>query len=172
MSDNTQPFNPSHPDWVTTHLLETYLEFIKGSIGTKAYQHWYGHRQADPSKTLDLTAGGTLQLSCSYFVSAVLTTFGLIEKIHATTAGTIRDMQSSGWHELTNPQVGAVLIWEKYVLPDGAAFPHCGFYVAEGKAISHVGGDIKMPYEHDWKHVPPDPAERKVASIWWHDKLV
>jgi hypothetical protein len=163
------PVNPSNPEWITDHVLETYLAHIKGTVGSTAYRHWYVHQKKDPQTVKDVTNGG--QRSCAYYASAVLVTFGLTYKILASTNGLLRDMWGIGWYELQEPRPGAVLVW----LPregETGNYPHLGFYMGDDKAISTIGGDICTPMEHDWRYVPPKSDHRELHSIWWHDKLV
>jgi hypothetical protein len=168
-----------NPNWITTHLLETYLAHIRGTLGSRAYRHRYVHRSEEPEKTIDITRDG--EISCAFYTSLILTSFGLIDmhsavrgtlSIHSATEGILRDLPLSGWYEIPEPRVGSVLIWESRAISDGSLHRHSGFYMGDDKAISHVGNDIRAPHEHDWRYVPPNPQERTVESIWWHDKLV
>lgn len=161
--------NPSIPEWVTTHLLETYLAHIRGSLGSKSYRHWYVHQNKDPNVAKDVTNGG--QRSCGYFASAVLVVFGLAYKLRAETQGLLKDMWSHDWYEIKEPRPGAVLVWIPREAETGS-YPHIGFYIGDGVAISHIGGDVCAPAEHDYNYVPPKSDHRELHSIWWHDKLV
>ncbi len=161
--------NPSLPQWISTHILETYLAHIRGSIGSQSYRHWYGHQNMSPGEVKDVTNAG--QISCAYYASCVLVAFGLAYKLRAETQGLLKDMWSHDWYQIEEPRPGAVLLWMPRQTQTGK-HPHIGFYMGEDKAISHIGGEVCAPTEHDWSYVPPKADHRELHSIWWNDRLV
>ena len=145
-------------------LLDTYLAVIKGSVNSKAFKHLYAETL---NKRVDILKNG--KLSCSFFASSILSSFGLMESIHATVNGTEKDLRASGWKEIKHLRVGSVLIWEIKSKKD--PHRHIGFYVGDDEAVSN-SSNIKVPATHHWtfgwhKNKP----RRKVEAIFWHKKL-
>lgn len=143
----------------------TYLSVIAGSVGTKMFRRFY----AEGSKRRDILEDGNL--SCAYFVSAVLHLFKLIEAPHVTVAGTIKDMESSGWRRIPKARIGCVIEWEKIAGEDGNMHSHLGFYVGSGRAISN-SAEKGVPVEHHWTFGATKSAPRRaIAAFFWHTKL-
>ena len=90
-------------------------------------------------------------MSCAFFVSAILTLVGLAKSIHGTVDSTVKELVESGWVEITEPKIGAVVVWEKEIV-DGEEHKHIGFCVSHNEAISNS-------------------SIKKVPNIFWHEKL-
>src|SRR3989339_1418364 len=88
-------------------LKETYLAFIKNSIGSRSFKNFYSKIN---KKKQDVLNDG--ELSCAFFVSTIVTIFGLSKKIHTTVNSTVDDLLKFGWVEVRRPRIGAVLVWE------------------------------------------------------------
>ena len=141
-------------------LKENYLAAIHNSVGSKLFQNFY--TQIDSQKQ-DIMKGG--ELSCAFFASSILVLFGLCSKVHGTVDGTILDLVESGWHEISKPKIGAVLLWEAKDFEE-ESHKHIGFFVGGDKAISNSSRK-KVPARHSWTF----GGKRKVIGIWWNEKL-
>lgn len=146
-------------------LKETYLSVIKNSVGSKIFNNLWA--LADGEKTDILNDG---RKSCGYFVSGILLWFGLIKERHATVHGTLGDMEKFGWEKISEPEIGAVLHWEKE-LGNGEFNEHVGFYMGENLAISTSAKD-RTVVEHHWTYGEEGgQPKRKVIAIYWHPRL-
>jgi len=114
-------------------MAESYLAFVKNSVGTKAYRNFYAIDER--GKKVDVLKNG--EISCAIFVSTVLWRFKLIKKLHFTVRRTVEDILASG-HKKTAAklQPGDVLVWEENDNKDWP-HPHIGFYVGNNQAISN-----------------------------------
>lgn len=146
-------------------VFDSYIDFIRGSVGSKSYRHDY---YLINGNKLDVLENGNL--SCAYYASAILKVFDLIPVSHTTVKSTVFDMEKIGWRKIENPRVGCVLVWEG---KDGSSgiHKHIGFYMGDKKAISN-SDKKRCPIEHHWtfgevKGMP----KRKVEAIYWHSKL-
>ncbi len=142
-------------------FFENYLTMIRGSVGTNMFRNLYA--EIEWAKK-DITENGNL--SCAFFVSSLLKILGLTKEIHATVDGTVRDLLSSEWYEISEPKVGAVLVWEKVDFGENSFHKHIGFYMGENKAISN-DAKIGNPQIHDYTF----EGTRKIEKILWNKKL-
>lgn len=133
-------------------LKKTYLKFIRNSIGSKMFRNFY-LKQGD--ETFDSLKDG--ELSCAFYVSSVLTTFALIERIHGTVAVTVKDLENSGWARLDKPTPGDVIVWDA----DAAGHEHIGFYIGRAMAVSNSTAKRKIS-KHHWTY----NDTRKVIAIY------
>lgn len=142
-------------------IRDTYLAVVKNSVNSEIFKNFYAlvGRQKK-----DLTRDG--ELSCAYFVSAVLKTFDLIQKVHLTVRETIKDMEKSNWFLVKKPESGAVLIWEKKEFSPKDKHSHIGFYIGKNLAVSNSSLKRKIVL-----HPSTFENKRKIASIYWHKKL-
>lgn len=83
--------------------------------------------------------------------------------MHATVAGTEKDMLKNGWQETKDLREGAVLVWEK----NHNGHSHMGFCVGNDEAISNGSQDSGFPHKH---HVTYN-GQRKIEKIYWHPSL-
>ncbi len=134
---------------------DTYISVIKNSVGSNMFRNLFIDLEG---KKIDATEDGNL--SCAFFVSAVLHMFGYIKGIHATVNGTLKDMKESGWVVIDKPVVGSVILWGESL--DSSGHRHVGFYVGEGKTISN-NSKSKVPVEHDLDF----EGKRKIEEILW-----
>ncbi len=153
---------------IQLHLFETYLAVIKNSVGTKMFRNFF--MEID-GKKIDATRNGVV--SCAFFVSNVLhmfPTLKLIREPHLTVSATVKDLLESGWKEISEPRVGAILIWEPKLLA-GSINAHIGFYTGEAMAISN-SYENGTPAEHHWTNGEDNGKPvRKVEKIFWHEAL-
>jgi len=141
-------------------LYDTYLAFIKNSVGSKSFRNLY---LLQDNRKIDALNNG--QFSCAVFVSWVLRIFYLIKEGHATVEGLMEDLKKSGWYEIKKPKIGSILVWEEIFL-NGTLNRHMGFYVGNKKAISN-SRNKKTPVKHHWTF----NGKRKVELILWNHKL-
>lgn len=139
---------------------ETYLAVIKNSVGSRMFQNFYA--TVDDMKKDIMNGGG---LSCAFFVSSITMLTGLSKNLHGTVDGTVRDLNESGWGEISDLRIGAVIIWEKEIF-DGEEHKHIGFYIGNNEAISNSSLK-KVPVQHNATF----DGKRKIANILWNSKL-
>ncbi len=138
-------------------IKESYLARIDGVLGVKTFRNLYA-RGVDGVKQ-DILGNG--DRSCALVVSTVLVGFQLIGTVHATVAGTISDMEESGWVRIRRPRTGCVVVWNANT--GGRAHQHIGFYRGPGTAISN-NSEEGVPKLHSYRVYP-------VAALYWNPKL-
>ncbi len=117
----------------------------------------------------DITDGGSL--SCAFFLSAVLYINKLIKDMHANMAGLEKDLEASGWVQISQTREGAVVVWEpRAPLKERSYEPtqlHAGISVGGGRVVSNASSSTLIPAEF-----PEDyDGGRKILRIWWHPEL-
>ena len=137
-------------------LRDTYLAVINNSVGTAMFRNFYA--EVDGVRS-DIMRDG--DLSCAFYVSAVLKMFGYISRLHGTVDGAVEDMRTSGWVDTKEPKPGDVIVWEKKKFDNGEEHNHMGFYLGENKAISNSDRE-RVPVIHEF-----EPG-RKVEAILTH----
>lgn len=112
---------------------ESFLAFIKNSVGSKAYRNFYVKKGNKPH---DVLRRG--HLSCAFFVSSVLHLFGLIKQPSFTIARTVEKLLDGGAKRvvLNKIQPGDILIWVPLTDKTGS-HNHMGFYVGGRQAVSN-----------------------------------
>ncbi len=149
----------------TPNTFDTYLAMIQNSVGSRAFQDMW-MRQA--THKVNITKQGSV--SCAFFVSTIMSSLRYIYAVHATVAGTIRDLEISGWTKVRSPKPGAILIWEEKIHPSGP-HTHIGFYIDENTAISNdPTGDTPIRH-HPTFGVKNDQPERKIVAIYWKPSI-
>lgn len=144
---------------------DSYIATIKNSVGSKTFNSLWADVDG---KREDILDDG--RKSCGCFVSGILLWFGLAKERHATALGTVRDMKESGWHEIQEQKIGAVLQWEK-MEGSGEINEHIGFYMGDKTAIS-TSKEERSPIEHHWTYGEENgKPKRKIIAIYWHPKL-
>jgi hypothetical protein len=150
--------NPSPK--ISPLIKETYLAAVRNSTGSRLFRNLYA--KVNGKKT-DILKGG--ELSCAFFVSALVSLLGLCKRIHSTVDGAVLDLKESGWSEIAQPRVGSIVVWEPLHF-EGEEHRHIGFYVGNHKAISN-SSTKKTPARHDLTY----DGKRKVIQILWNNKL-
>src|SRR3989344_7279627 len=112
-------------------LLENLIAVASASVGSPLFRNLYARVG---NRKVDILKNG--ELSCAFFVSAVLKMFSLVRGVHATVAGTVRDLKTSGWRTVRKPKPGCVIVWRPKTFADGEAHAHIGFYIGRGLAVS------------------------------------
>jgi hypothetical protein len=154
----------AEPPVIKLDLFASYLSMIAGAVNSRQWRHLYaqvnGRRQ-------DLLGNG--RRSCAFFVSGLLTARGLLQSMHATVAGTVQDLEASGWVRIKRPRKGAVLVWEQAAQVGPAVHPHIGFYVGPQRAISN-SSKRGVPVRHHWTYGTRANGQpkRRITAIYWH----
>ena len=138
---------------------DTLQAMLIASVGTKMFQHVYVKVEG---KQKDVMQKG--ELSCAFYVSSMLSMFGLIDKSHATVRTTEKKLMEHGWKRARTFKFGNVLIWDATRQSDG--HQHIGFYLGNQKAISNSSMK-KVPHIH---HVTYQ-RKRPVLRMYCHDAL-
>ncbi len=127
---------------------------IKNSLGIKLFRNAYFKKN---KKVEDICKNG--KLSCAFYVSTLLKIVNLVENIHYTVKGTLKDMERSGWRESKILIAPCVVVWSKL-----NNHYHLGFYVGDNKFVSNNSskGIIK---------VHPNFKNRKIVKIYCHKNL-
>ncbi len=139
---------------IKSDIKKSYLAMIKNSQGTKMFSDYFAFVKG---KSKNLLKKG--RLSCAFFVSSVLKIFNLIESVHLTVKGTIKDLKKSGWQKTKRPKIGDILVWEK----EQGHF-HIGFYLGKNQAISN-SSKKGFPEKHHYTY----KGKRKIIEIFSYD---
>ena len=145
-------------------LKKSLLKTIENSVGTKMFRSSY---YILAGKETDILKNGGL--SCALYVSTVLYVFKLIAGPHATVAGTIKDLEKSGWRKVSSPGPGDVLVWRPAKFKNGSKHSHVGFCLASNYAISNsskLGYPVKHHITFGTKGTKPII---KIASIYRYE---
>jgi len=146
-------------------LLDTYLAVVKNSTGSNAFRNFYAKVRG---RKRDIARDG--ELSCAFFVSSVLLTFGLIKRLHGTVSGVERDLKRSGWKRIARPRTGSIFVWEELEDDRGEGHKHIGFYLGGTKSVSN-SSRLGQPAEHHFKFMTKNGCCRKISAIHWHPRL-
>jgi hypothetical protein len=117
---------------------KTFLEAIKNSVGSKQYRNFFVEINGEEK---DILEDG--KNSCAYFVSSLLKEFNLLEEVHTTVDGLVKDLGEK-WEELSviDREPGDILIWESE-----GQMGHIGFAIEDGEAISN-STEKRVPHIH------------------------
>lgn len=126
---------------------ESYLVFIKNSVGTRMFRNFFV--LDEKNKKFDVLKNG--QMSCAFFVSTVLKSFGLIRKPHFTVGRTVEDLLQSKAKKvrISDLKPGDVLVYESISGKSGN-HNHIGFYLGNNLAVSNSEFK-KMVVKHHYK---------------------
>ncbi len=133
---------------------KSYLTMIKNASKTKIFANYFAKIN---SKEKDILENG--RLSCAFFVSSILKIFNLIENIHLTVKGTIKDLEKSGWQKTKKPKIGDILVWE-----EKQGHYHIGFYLGREQAVSN-SSKKGFPEKHHFTY----SNQRKIIEIFSYD---
>jgi hypothetical protein len=145
---------------IERHLFETYLEMIRGSVGTKMFQHFYATFDGERRDTMN---GG--YTACAFYVSSILTIFGWLKAPNSVVESVVAKLEETGWQKVAEPEDGDVLVYEEAGVDenDPEPMPHIGFYIGNERAISNSSTQ-RVPIEHDWRF--RETRERTVTAIY------
>lgn len=129
---------------------------IKNSLDTNLFQSVYFFIN---NKSQDIYKKG--KLSCAFYVSTILKIIDMLENIHATVNGTIKDLEKSGWYKINNLKKGAVIIWSS----NKEGHRHIGFYIGKNQAVSN-NSKLKKPSIHSINY-----NNRAIELIYFHKDL-
>lgn len=146
-------------------LFENYIALIRSSIDSILFQKFYCSVNGRKVEVLD-----NGRLSCASYVTFILKLFSLVSDLQITVHRAMDDMKRSGWDEIQEPKVGAVVVWEEKRSEvdqtsaiQASSHKHIGFYIGNGQAVSN-SSLTKAPVVHPWNFRP-------VYLILWHSKL-
>jgi len=139
-------------------LQKSYISMIKNSIWTRMFRNNFFELSW---KKIDVLKNWSD--SCAYFVSSILKIFDLIENIHATVGGTIKDIikywrEEYKWKEI---QIWAILVWE-----EKNWHKHIWFYIWNNKAISNSSSKKEI-VKHNWNY----NSKRNIEKIYVNHKI-
>jgi len=139
-------------------VLKNYLTVARASAGSQFFRKCYF--QID-NRPVEVLRDG--DLSCAFFVSAILKLFNLIKELHTTVVGTERDCELHGWREIKKPKPGAIIVWGPKKFKSGETHKHIGIFLGAGKAVSN-NSKKRSPSIRAWDYRP-------VERILWNEKL-
>ncbi len=143
--------------------VETLRQMVVSSVGSKMFRSSYFF---SGEKIKDFCRGG--KLSCVFYVSFLLSAFGLIKGLHLTVDGLEKDLSESGWFSVPiSPFISlcSVVIWKKRKGFNGKEHRHAGFYIGrESCCVSTKNG---VPAEHDMYC----DEKREIDRIFAHPAL-
>lgn len=114
-------------------LSESLKVILERSVGSSLFRTLYGER-GDVLE--DVINDG--DLACAFFVSTLLSMFGLLSRgVHTTVTKTLQDMLVSDWNETTHPEALAVVLWKEKMGSDGKPHFHIGICTDDTFAIEH-----------------------------------
>ncbi|MER3407162.1 MAG: hypothetical protein C4278_01940 [Patescibacteria group bacterium] len=132
------------------------FKLIKNSVNCKFFQSIYFIDEKGKSK--DILKKG--ELSCAFYVGVILRILKLVDSVHTTVEGTIKDMLENGWQETDKLVKGAVIVWEKR-----NGHYHIGFYLGNKKAVSN-SSQKRKPIIHSLNY-----QNRKIEKIYIHPEI-
>ena len=150
-------------------IRKTYLAMIEDSSGSAMFRKLFVSRQDGPYDVI-----GNGDLACAFFVSSILALCQLTrDGVHTTVDETIRDMMESGWYEVKEKQVGAVVVWGlKLSDTDGLMHRHIGFCMGEVLAVS-TNSKRRSPQIHLLEGLLTETGKpRGVQAYYMHPSLV
>jgi hypothetical protein len=140
---------------------DSFLQFIKNSIGTRMFRNSYYSLN---NKKTDILQNGSL--SCAVFASSLLFIFKFIKDVHATVDGTIRDLEESGWEKVNKAAAGDVIIWEAIEVKGRSLHKHIGFYLGNNQAVSNSSKTGLIAKHHLTYGAKAGKPKRKIESIY------
>ncbi len=148
---------------VEINISKTFLTMARKAIGITMFQNFYG---AINGKSKDLVENGNL--SCAFFVSALLHFFKLINEPHLTVSGLQKDMELSNWRKVRQPKIGDILFWEPINFGSGAKHAHVGIFIGKNKAISNNSKTGKPAFHHFTFGTKTGKPKRRIVAIYRH----
>lgn len=115
---------------------KTYLKLIENSVDTRLFNSVFV-KDKKTGRVIDVFNNG--ELSCAFFVSAILTLVSAIDRPHSTVKTTIKKLkETKEWEEISFKSLspGDVVVWEELKFPDGTKNEHIGFILNKKTAVS------------------------------------
>ncbi|HUY62305.1 MAG TPA: hypothetical protein VMV50_00710 [Candidatus Paceibacterota bacterium] len=142
------------------------MAVVRNSVGTRMFRNFYAKVNG---KDTDIMRDG--DLSCAFFVSSVLSMFDLVKSVHGTVAGTIRDLEKSGWKEARTARAGDVIVWEPMLDERGERHSHIGFALGNGLAVSNASAS-GVPVRHSMTFgLRNGRPKRRITAMYRAQKL-
>ncbi len=127
-------------------IRENYLNVARATVGSKMFRTLF-YKIGD--KKIDVLRNG--DLSCAFFVSAILKLFNVIDHVHTTVVATEKNLMVRGWKPIKRPLPGAVIVWGAKTFKSGETHKHIGFYLGAAKAVSN-SSKKRSPKIHAWDY--------------------
>jgi len=143
-------------------LKKTYLQIAKDSVGAKLFQTLLADIDGEE---VNILKGG--DVSCAFFVSALLKMFDLVTSPHATVSGLEKDLIKNNWNETKELTPGAIIIWEETSQAGDEMHEHVGIYLGDNMAVSNSYKEL-TPVTHTVTGV----NSRPIRIIYTHSFLV
>lgn len=125
---------------------ETYIKLLENSPGTRMFNSAFV-RFVDTGEKKDILNDG--EYSCAFFVTGILSMFGILDEPSATVATTKKKLLEKAWTVVGGESVaGDVLFWEESMFEDGSLNMHVGFALSATEAVS-TSYKEKMVVRHD-----------------------
>ena len=127
---------------------KTYIKMIENSAGTRMFNSAFV-RDKETSEELDILNDG--EYSCAFFVSGLLTLFGVMDRPHATVKTLVKKLEEAeDWQEVSSNELkaGDVIVWEEIIFDDGSKYEHIGFYLDKDTAVSTDWGKRMVSLHH------------------------
>jgi len=142
-------------------LKKSYIKMVENGVGSKMFRNFYSRVDG---VVVDVLRNG--DLSCAYHVSSILRTFGWVSETHSEVVATIEDMLNNDWRTISDPRIGAIIVWGDKLGESGETHKHIGFYIGNGIAVSNHDEE-RSPTKHHWTY----DDSRNIEVILWHDEL-
>lgn len=148
-------------------LRESLHAVLEGSTGTSMFRTLYRARDGVLEDVID-----DGDLACAFFISTILSMFGLISNgVHTTVRMTLNDMDESEWIVVGEPEPLAVVLWGEKQGDDGRPHLHIGICVDAEYAIEH-SAVTKSPRKIRIDALTmPDRSPRPPIAFFVHPKL-
>lgn len=142
---------------ITPLFFQSYLRAIENSVGSHLFRNFYC---SDGKKIIDIYQNGNL--SCAYFVSAILVLFGFLSHPRATVSSLLESIKKARFLpiDLSEMKKGDIILWEKKLSANGW-HQHIGFYLGVNQAVSN-SPRTKTPIIHHYTF----NNKRKIIAIY------
>ncbi len=142
---------------------DSFLVMINNSVDSKIFNSIIVEEEGTKR---DLLNDG--EFSCAFFVSGILVINQLLTKVRATVSNLSVDLfASEKFREIPESEIqaGDIIIWEKFVFPDGSVNAHVGFYLGDEWAVSTSYANKKV-IKHHYKNFGQNGEERKIEKVF------
>lgn len=157
-------------------LLPTYLDFVRKSVGSQAYQNcWF---LTPAGELFDACQNG--RFPCAYFVGSVLKQFGLVPMVENKVEKLVRLMCNVGWNlsfsiglkgeKQLYFREGSVVVWEPRMGSDQKPHRHVDIYAGKGEFIGTDSCGLAV-FSHDVHWTGHFHQCRKVEAVFFHESL-
>jgi len=158
----TPPFHTEESGHFMPH--KNLMNMIGASIGSEMFRNLYFRQDKE---SVDVLEDGNL--SCAVFVSNLLYLNGLLQKQHTWVSTTIKDLEESGWKNITTQRPGGVIVWGPW---ERSSHKHIGFSLGQNRAVSNVDMQ-KSPQKHHatYGENQDGSPKRPIEAVYWNSLL-